>query len=118
MGRWLANFLLEEGNEVIITGRNERKLLEAKQQLGIVEATTDNVEAVKRTDVVLISVSIDSFEDVVEHFGPRPILFGTNMPRYTGTAAVSMLTYADISTEAREAIAGGNLRNLLKEALS
>ena len=59
-----------------------------------------------------------TFEDVVEHFGPRPILFGTNMPRYTGTAAVSMLTYADISTEAREAIAGGNLRNLLKEALS
>ena len=56
-------------------------------------------------------------EDIVGRFGPRPVLFGTNMPRYTGTAAVSMLTYADIGDDAREAIAGGTLRALLKEAL-
>ncbi len=58
------------------------------------------------------------FEDVVSRFGSRPILFGTNMPRFTGTAAVSMLTYADIPQADKEAIAGGNLRNLLKEVLS
>jgi len=59
-----------------------------------------------------------NYEDIVERFGPRHILFGTNMPRYTGTAAVSMLTYAEIPSEAKEAIAGGTLRALLMEALS
>ena len=59
-----------------------------------------------------------TIEDVVKRFGARPILFGTNMPQYTGTAAVSLLTYADIPHEDKEAIAGGNLRRLLEEALS
>ncbi len=35
MGQWFASFLLKDGNEVIITGRNEKKLLEAKRQLGV-----------------------------------------------------------------------------------
>ena len=59
-----------------------------------------------------------TIEEVVNKFGARPILFGTNMPQLTGTAAVSLLTYADIPFEEKEAIAGGNLRSLLKEALS
>ena len=63
MGRWFANFLLKEGKEVIITGRNEKKLLKVKQQLGVETAT--GLEAVSRADVVLISVPIDSFEEVV-----------------------------------------------------
>ncbi|MFA6472369.1 MAG: amidohydrolase family protein [Candidatus Latescibacterota bacterium] len=58
------------------------------------------------------------YEDVVRRFGSRPILFGTNMPRFTGTAAISMLTYADIPRKDKEAIAGENLRNLLKGAFS
>ena len=69
MGRWFANFLLKEGKEVIITGRNERKLLEAKRQLGV-EATTNNVEAVKSADAILLSVPIDNFEEVVEQISP------------------------------------------------
>ena len=68
MGRWLARFLLKEGREVIITGRNEGKLLEAKQQLGV--DTASNVDAVKQADVVLISVPIDDFERVVEQLSP------------------------------------------------
>jgi hypothetical protein len=56
------------------------------------------------------------FEDVVPRFGSRQILLGSNMPRFTGTAVVSMLTYADIPRADKEAIAGGNLRRLLKEA--
>jgi len=59
-----------------------------------------------------------AFEDIVNRFGPGPIMFGTHMPFLTGTPAVSMLTYADISREAKEAISGGTLRSLLKEALS
>ena len=69
MGRWFASFLLKEGKEVIITGRNERKLLEAKRQLGV-EATTDNVAAVKDTDAILLSVPIDNFEEVVAQVSP------------------------------------------------
>ncbi len=68
MGRWFASFLLKEGKEVIITGRNERKLLEAKQQLGVEVAS--NVEAVKAADAVLLSVPIDNFEEVVEQLCP------------------------------------------------
>ena len=64
MGRWFASFLLKDGKEVVITGRNERKLLEARQQLGVEVAT--NAEAVKSADVILLSVTIDSFELVVE----------------------------------------------------
>ncbi len=68
MGRWFASFLLKDGNEVIITGRNQRKLLEAKRQLGVEVAT--NVEAVNRADAILISVPIDNFEEVVEQIKP------------------------------------------------
>ncbi len=68
MGRWFANFLSKEGKEVIITGRNQRKLLEAKRQLGVKVAT--NVEAVKNADAILISVPIDNFEEVVEQVSP------------------------------------------------
>ena len=60
MGRWFAEFLLKDGKEVVISGRNEAKLLEVKQQLGV-EATSDNREAVKNADVVIISVPIDGF---------------------------------------------------------
>jgi hypothetical protein len=55
-------------------------------------------------------------EDVVGRFGPRPLLFGTNMPGYTGTAAVALIAYADIDRKDKEAIAGGNLRRILEEA--
>jgi prephenate dehydrogenase len=68
MGRWFTNHLLKEGKEVIITGRNEKKLLEAKQQLGVETAT--NIEAVKNADAVLIAVSIDSFEEVIKQIYP------------------------------------------------
>ena len=69
MGRWFANFLSKEGKEVVITGRNEKKLLEAKRQLGV-EVTTNNVEAVKSADAILLSVPIDNFEEVVEQVSP------------------------------------------------
>ncbi len=69
MGRWFAKFLLKDGKEVIITGRNQRKLREARQQLGVEVAT--NEEAVESADVVLISVPIDSFEEVVKGIAPH-----------------------------------------------
>jgi len=69
MGRWFADLLLKEGKEVIITGRNERKLREAQQELAGVEIAI-NVEAVKDADVIVVSVPIASFEEVVKEIAP------------------------------------------------
>jgi prephenate dehydrogenase len=69
MGRWFADFLLKDGKEVVISGRSEKKLLEAKQALGV-EIASGNVAAVKGADYVLLSVPIDSFEEVVAQISP------------------------------------------------
>ncbi len=68
MGRWFAGYLIKDGREVVITGRNKKKLLEAGQQLGIESA--GNEEAVSSADVVVISVPLDNFERVVEEISP------------------------------------------------
>ena len=68
MGRWFADFLLKDGKEVVITGRNESKLLEAKRQLRVEVAT--NVDAVKGADVVVLSVPMDNLEPVVQEIQP------------------------------------------------
>ena len=64
MGQWFARHLLQEGIEVVITGRNQEKLVAAGKKLGTPIAT--NVEAVKQADVVIISVPPDNFESVVK----------------------------------------------------
>lgn len=69
MGRWFANFFLKDGKEVTITGRDKRKLQETKEQLGVEVAT--NIEAVKNADIVLLSVPIDDFEEVVKEISPH-----------------------------------------------
>ncbi|MDD5038576.1 MAG: prephenate dehydrogenase/arogenate dehydrogenase family protein, partial [Dehalococcoidales bacterium] len=68
MGKWFAKLLLKDGKEVVITGRNEPKLKEAQKELGVDVAT--NIEAVKSADVVLLSVPIDSFAEVVKQLQP------------------------------------------------
>ena len=70
MGRWFAQFLLEEGFKVVITGRNKGKLEEARRELGV-EVSTDNVAAVKDARAILISVPIDNFEAVMKQIGPH-----------------------------------------------
>lgn len=67
MGRWFARFLLDEGKEVLLIGRDKAKLEKAGRELGV-PVTTD-MEAVKDADVVLISVPVDCFEEVVEKLG-------------------------------------------------
>jgi len=70
MGRWLADFLLKDGREVVVTGRNSEKLLEAGCQLGV-ETAASNAEAVRGADYVLISVPIESLEEVIRQIGPN-----------------------------------------------
>jgi prephenate dehydrogenase len=68
MGKWFARFLLGEGLQVVIAGRNGAKLEEAALELGCQAASTG--EAVKQADAVLISVPIDGFEAVAREIAP------------------------------------------------
>ena len=69
MGRWFTDFLVKEGMEVIITGRNQAKLQAAGQQLGVEVA--GNIDAVKQADVILTSVPIDDFEESIQQIAPH-----------------------------------------------
>jgi prephenate dehydrogenase len=69
MGRWFAKFFLDEGMQVIVSGRNKEKLLKIRDELGVEIA--DNVNAVKSAERVLISVPIENFEEVVREIYPH-----------------------------------------------
>ena len=69
MGRWFARHLLAEGDEVVISGRTESKVMEARRELGV--DTASSVEAVKDADVILLSVPIETFEDIVAELAPH-----------------------------------------------
>ncbi len=64
MGKWFASYLLKEGMQVTITGRNQSKLKTTAKEIGVSYAA--NSEAVKTADVVVLSVSPDVFESVVK----------------------------------------------------
>jgi prephenate dehydrogenase len=68
MGQWFTRQLLQEGEDVVITGRNQEKLRAAGKKLGAPIAT--NIEAVKQADVVIISVPLDTLETVVKEIAP------------------------------------------------
>jgi prephenate dehydrogenase len=68
MGKWFARFLMQEGCEVVISGRNQDRLADARKELGVMVAS--NIKSVKNADICLISVNIDSFEDVVKEISP------------------------------------------------
>ncbi len=68
MGKWFARFLLDEGMQVVIAGRNQAKLEEAARELGCRAASSE--EAVKMADAVILSVPIGSFEAVAREIIP------------------------------------------------
>lgn len=69
MGRWFARFLLDEGHQIVISGRTEAKLREASKKLGV--SIASSADAVKGADVVVLSVPIDSFESIVKEISPH-----------------------------------------------
>jgi prephenate dehydrogenase len=73
MGKWFARFLIKEGYDVIITGRDKIRLDSAGKELGV--STASNIQGIKGSDIILLSVSIDSFEEVVREISPH-ISFG------------------------------------------
>jgi len=72
MGRWFTKFFLEEGDSVIVSDKDEGRLLKIRDEFGV--ETDSNVNAVKSVDRVLICVPLDDFEDVVKeiHLYIRP----------------------------------------------
>jgi len=70
LGRWIAGFLKDEGFRVIITGRDRFVGEVAARELGV-EYCPDNVEAARASDVVIISVPIESTLDVIREVAPR-----------------------------------------------
>ena len=70
MGRWCAAFMLKAGFKVLLIGRSEQKLLDAKKEIGDIE-TSSRLESVKSAEVILLSVPIDNFEEVVKELGPH-----------------------------------------------
>lgn len=68
MGQWFARFLLKEGFDITISGRDQVRLELAQQNLGVKKAT--NIELVKISDVILLSANIDSFEAVIREIAP------------------------------------------------
>lgn len=69
-GRIFARLFKEEGHEVTITGRDVHKGEKVAHELGVV-FTRDNVEAAKRSDVVMISVYIENTLDVIKEVAPH-----------------------------------------------
>lgn len=69
MGQWLARFLQQDGEEVVLIGRDGAKLEEAGRQLDV-KVTTDIKEA-GDAGAVIISVPIDSFEEVTRRLAPH-----------------------------------------------
>ena len=56
-----------------------------------------------------------ALEDAVARFGPERLLFGTNLPFQDPGQSLAALTYADITDEEKQLIAGGNLERLIEE---
>jgi prephenate dehydrogenase len=69
MGKWFARLLMQEGFEVVISGRDKDRLAAAHEELGV--RIVSNINAVKNAEIILLSVNIDSFENVVKEISPH-----------------------------------------------
>ena len=52
-------------------------------------------------------------EEICRRFGAERLLFGTGLPFTEAGPSIAQITYAEISDEEKQLIAGGNLRRLL-----
>ena len=70
MGAWFARFLSEKGHEVVISGRSSRKCRIVERQCPV-SVARDNIAAVDGADLVIISVLLQDFEEVVKEIAPH-----------------------------------------------
>lgn len=74
------------------------------------------IEKYKRAYIDTSRYELDGgIADFCNIYGPNRMLFGTNFPHTEMGGATMTLLHADISNDAKEAIAGGNLQRILDE---
>ncbi|MCP8323115.1 MAG: prephenate dehydrogenase/arogenate dehydrogenase family protein [Candidatus Methylarchaceae archaeon HK02M2] len=69
MGKWFCNFFLRQGYEVIVSGRTRQKLIDLSKEIPV-KVAEDNIDAVKKADIIIVSVLLQNFEGVVKDFAP------------------------------------------------
>ena len=68
MGVWFAKFCKENGDEVILAGRNKEKTAKIGKELGV--ETADFIQAAEAADRIMLCVSISALEEVAKKIGP------------------------------------------------
>jgi prephenate dehydrogenase len=69
MGHWFASFLTAAGKDVLLIGRNLKKL---EQSRGSLKASlSTDISDVKTADAVIISVPVNHFEETVKKLSPH-----------------------------------------------
>jgi len=69
MGVWFAKFCKENGDDVILAGRNKEKTAKIGKELGV--ETADFTQATKAADRIMLCVSISALEEVAKEIGPN-----------------------------------------------
>jgi prephenate dehydrogenase len=69
MGQWICRNVTDMGVDVIVADKDPKALDETRQLLKVT-VTGDSVKAVKQARIILISVPINAFEQVVKEIGP------------------------------------------------
>jgi prephenate dehydrogenase len=69
MGQWLCRFLRKEGLDIILAD-NDIQSLKAARGLKGTEIAENSREAVGKADVIIISVPVNSFEQIVKEIAP------------------------------------------------
>ena len=70
LGKALAGFFKEDGFDVTITGRDEVVGGLVSDDLGV-NYSSDNLKTIKNSDIVIISVPIDSTLDIIKDLAPH-----------------------------------------------
>ncbi|MFQ6137181.1 MAG: prephenate dehydrogenase [Candidatus Hydrothermarchaeales archaeon] len=69
-GRVFARIFREEGHEVVVTGRDVEKGEKVAKSVGV-EFSNANIKTAKESDVVIISVPIESTREVIKEIAPH-----------------------------------------------
>jgi prephenate dehydratase/prephenate dehydrogenase len=70
MGKWFCKFFIDEGFEVTASGRRAEKLKELGKELHV-RIAPSSAEAVRNADIVIVSVLMKNFEDVIKQIAPH-----------------------------------------------
>ena len=105
-----VNILLKAKSKVLTTN------LLQKEQKQCAKANNQKLILKKHKNLYLETFGFkaqDGIEEVCKVFGAERLIFGSGMPESSGAAAVTMITYANISFEEKQMIASENLEKLL-----